>query len=369
MKRVYVNYYNSFQCIADRCPKTCCAGWQIEIDEASLQRYRDQGIVTVDYEEECFLQDMDKNCANLDERGLCKLILEHGEDILCQTCRMFPRHVEEFEGVREYSLSISCPEVARMVLESVDPVGFTTYEDGDVDEESYDPQEQVVAEHLHVLRAAMIPYAKERQWTFAQRAVRILELAQMYQEELDQMVLDGEDLATLDVEELIQEAWEMDERDEEGRALALNPKLHETIYAVMKEWEYTGNEFEQLVLEAEEILANQEEATLLEAEQTLRQQLQAAGIHFDVVLEQILVYFLYAYFCGACYDEYYYGQAQLAVAACLHIQDFCIAKIIKQGQIAMSDVIRYTYLYARELEHSIPNVLATEAYMDEHPLI
>ncbi len=32
-------YYDNFTCIADRCPATCCAGWQIVIDEKSLEKY------------------------------------------------------------------------------------------------------------------------------------------------------------------------------------------------------------------------------------------------------------------------------------------------------------------------------------------
>ena len=33
------NYYRKFQCTADRCPDTCCAGWQIVIDEETLEKY------------------------------------------------------------------------------------------------------------------------------------------------------------------------------------------------------------------------------------------------------------------------------------------------------------------------------------------
>ena len=33
------DYYNEFKCIAENCPDTCCAGWQIVIDEDSLQSY------------------------------------------------------------------------------------------------------------------------------------------------------------------------------------------------------------------------------------------------------------------------------------------------------------------------------------------
>ena len=33
-------FYKEFSCIAGSCPDTCCAGWQIMIDEKSLQKYR-----------------------------------------------------------------------------------------------------------------------------------------------------------------------------------------------------------------------------------------------------------------------------------------------------------------------------------------
>ena len=33
-------FYNEFSCIADACPDTCCAGWQIMIDHKSLKKYR-----------------------------------------------------------------------------------------------------------------------------------------------------------------------------------------------------------------------------------------------------------------------------------------------------------------------------------------
>ncbi|MBQ5386196.1 MAG: flagellin lysine-N-methylase, partial [Lachnospiraceae bacterium] len=116
MEYIYPTYYNNFHCIADACPKTCCAGWQIEIDEDALERYQQLQIDTVDFREAAFLQDEKKRCKNLDEHGLCRLIHAHGEEILCDTCRLFPRHTEVFDGVRELSLSISCPEVARMIL-------------------------------------------------------------------------------------------------------------------------------------------------------------------------------------------------------------------------------------------------------------
>ena len=51
-----------------------------------------------------------------------------GPDSLCRTCKMYPRHIEEFEGVREITLSLSCPEAARIILGKKNPVHFLSYE-------------------------------------------------------------------------------------------------------------------------------------------------------------------------------------------------------------------------------------------------
>ena len=29
----YPSYYDKFRCIAGACPNTCCAGWEIDIDD------------------------------------------------------------------------------------------------------------------------------------------------------------------------------------------------------------------------------------------------------------------------------------------------------------------------------------------------
>ena len=40
MKIVTPAYYKNFKCIAGACTDTCCAGWDINIDETSLERYQ-----------------------------------------------------------------------------------------------------------------------------------------------------------------------------------------------------------------------------------------------------------------------------------------------------------------------------------------
>lgn len=363
MKYIHPDYYDNFKCIADACPKTCCAGWQIEIDDESLNKYSSMKIDTIDYQEQAFFHDNKKRCLNLDENGLCKLITAHGPDILCHTCATFPRHMEEFENVREYSLSISCPEVARMILSTVEPISFNRSEDVTLDEEDYNPEEQAIYRLLSVLRNSFIDIAQDRTRTLDDRMGQILAIAKAFQEEIDFVLLGDGDIEDIDLETVLHAAH---------KPLDLTPEARHTLFDTMKDWEYTGDEFVDIINFSEEAIYNVPSGMSVDVDDiaaSMGSHLSSKNIHPNIIMEQILVYFIYAYFCGSAYDEYYFGQAQLSVATCIHIKDLMLAHYINTGSIDLADIIRFTYLYARELEHSIPNVLATEAYMDEHPLV
>ena len=363
MKYIHPDYYNNFKCIADVCPKTCCAGWQIEIDDKALAKYSSMNIDTVDYQEQAFFHDNRKRCLNLDENGLCKLITKHGPDILCRTCASFPRHIEEFENTREYSLSISCPEVARMILSTGEPISFTRSEDNTIDEEDYNPEEQTVYRLLSVLRDKFIFIAQDRTRPLNDRMGQILSIAKAFQDEIDFALLGDGDIEDIDLQSILQVKYS---------PLELSIDDVHTLFVSMKEWEYTGDEFVDILDSAEETLyKTSAESPYGNNDKigAMADHLSNKNIDLNIIMEQILVYFIYAYFCGSAYDEYYFGQAQLSVATCFHIRDLMLAQFIDTGVIDIEDIIKYTYLYARELEHSIPNILATEAYMDEHPLV
>ena len=96
------HYYDKFSCTAEQCPDTCCAGWQIVIDENSLEKYSnvsgDFGIRllnSINWREGIFEQ-YEKRCSFLNAENLCDIYKELGADALCDTCRLYPRHIEEF---------------------------------------------------------------------------------------------------------------------------------------------------------------------------------------------------------------------------------------------------------------------------------
>ena len=65
----------------------------------------------------------------MNDSNLCDLYTELGADALCDTCKNYPRHMEEFEGIREFSLSLSCPVAAQMILNREAPMEFYEEED------------------------------------------------------------------------------------------------------------------------------------------------------------------------------------------------------------------------------------------------
>ena len=76
------HYYKKFHCIASECPDTCCAGWQIMIDDKSLSKYRHfQGSFRnrlhndINWKEHAFRQ-YGHRCAFLNEENLCDMYIE-----------------------------------------------------------------------------------------------------------------------------------------------------------------------------------------------------------------------------------------------------------------------------------------------------
>ena len=155
------------------------------IDEASLDRYgKETGEFgtrlrnSVDWEEECFYQN-DRRCAFLNEENLCDLYKALGPDALCDTCRMYPRHTEEYEGLRELSLSLSCPEVAKMILSCKEPVHFVEEEDDA--EDDFEDFDFMMSSQLEDTRDVLFSILQDRSLPLTLRMAATEQLAERYQ--------------------------------------------------------------------------------------------------------------------------------------------------------------------------------------------
>lgn len=132
-------YWPLFQCIASKCEETCCAGWYIAIDEAAYKKYKrvkqpemrrrlDKEIVERknSVSKECMAKIKLKNnrCAFLGQDQLCDIYRNLGESYLSQTCRIYPRNINAVGEYLELSLTLSCPEAARIILLQQAPLTF-----------------------------------------------------------------------------------------------------------------------------------------------------------------------------------------------------------------------------------------------------
>ena len=130
MKTIAVGKYLDFQCLAGACPQTCCAGFRIRIDEKDYKRFEELEpewlqkdiLNSVQKREDgyYFCTDKQGNCAMLDEDGLCRIQRHTSEEVLCNTCRKYPRLVNTVEDCLYLSMAASCPVISEyLVKESV----------------------------------------------------------------------------------------------------------------------------------------------------------------------------------------------------------------------------------------------------------
>ena len=164
MKLYAPNYYPSFRCIADKCRHSCCIGWEIDIDPATREKYRqvpgafgarlnasiDAGEVS------SFRLGEQERCPMLNANGLCDLITALGEEHLCQICADHPRFRNFFTGRTEIGLGLCCEEAARLILTQESPMTLIPLED-DGDDAPL-PEEEV---ELLALREALIAHMQD----------------------------------------------------------------------------------------------------------------------------------------------------------------------------------------------------------------
>lgn len=141
MQVISPKYYQDFCCIADRCSHSCCIGWEIDIDSDTMQKYdalnSNIGITireSIDKDgTPHFRLCEEERCPHLDDRGLCKIILELGDGYLCDICREHPRFYNETPLGLEVGLGMACEEACRIILCSDDYDSMIVIGDEDID--------------------------------------------------------------------------------------------------------------------------------------------------------------------------------------------------------------------------------------------
>ncbi len=133
MKLYAPKYYTRFKCIADKCTHSCCVGWEINIDEKTLDKYEKlvdgYGIeikksISKGEQYSAFSLTDEERCPHLDSLGLCRIITHYGDSYLCDICREHPRFYNYNLHGEEVGVGMACEEAARIILTSDDYAEF-----------------------------------------------------------------------------------------------------------------------------------------------------------------------------------------------------------------------------------------------------
>lgn len=307
-------YFDEFKCLAGECPKTCCAGWAVVVDENSREKYNAMdGALGQRIRSEMAEDDGEfifplKNgrCPFLNDANLCDIQAETDEETLCRTCRMFPRFEYEFGLLRERGLSLSCPEAARLIMtaESMEFVseqtdeGITQY--NDIDSEQYMKLTGLRNELFKVLQNCGLTLAEK-------------------------------------VEAIVKTAAEM-----VGSATILRAEsLIGICLGICKQLESIDDEWDKLCAELDELRGNERVVAC-----------QVITEEAEKELENILFYYVYRYFLSAVFDGNEVGKLLISVF-CFYI--ILSAYTIRQPQTA-AERMELVCNISREVEHSQTNL-------------
>jgi len=324
------DYYDAFHCLASSCPRSCCIGWEVEIDDDTANTYGSiPGALGEDLRKQlqtdedgalCFPL-CGARCPFLDDENLCRIHRELGQEYTSITCQEHPRFMEEFGPLREISLSASCPEVARLLCVGDSPL---TFPESVLPAENDEPGDDWLDPLLAVRSAAFALLCDQTQ-PIRQRMACILALASKAQSLLDNDR--AEDLPLL------------------CDAPAVCPEIPESPHSLFP----AALDF----LASLEIL-EEDWVPLLAAAR------ERSGRLPDITMERLAEYFLFRWMLKAVNDGDLLGRVQLSIFSVLTVE---------QLSSCTDSVEEALYRFCREIEHCEENMDALlDAFLWEDAL-
>ena len=378
-------YYDRFRCIAGACSDSCCIGWEIDIDEEKEALYRKvPGALgqrmkrCIDWEEGHFiLQGKEERCPFLNQENLCDLILELGEESLCDICREHPRFYDWFDSLTEAGLGLCCEAAGRLVLAQEEPVRFVTEacpepedgaeagetETGEAEAREAETGEaearetkngeaeieevesgDVEAELLNILffaRDTAFAILQNREISIWDRLRRFMDYAEELQEMLEFGIL-----------EEIQEtaAYYRENPADEPEKPEMSADVYSGILKLCRALEPIDESWPEKLSDLEALAAQPE--LLKETKEALSKAVKDR----DYEYEHLAVYFVYRYFMKCRFDGDVRAKAAL-VLFCLYLIHLLDVETFRQnGSLSKEDRVQNAKLCSKEIEYSEENL-------------
>ena len=205
-------YMIEFKCVSSNCIDSCCAGWDINIDEDTYNKYEnstgelkgllDRKFIKNEDEYDSFnygfmvLKD-ENRCPFLNSNMLCDIHGGDGQENLCITCKSYPRVFNIVDNVYEKSGLPSCMEICTRAFLNKDKMEFVeSKEDIEeknieirriIDSEAFEGTESLL-QYFWDIRVVSINIMQDRSFSIEER----LNILNTFYEQIDGIYNSGE---------------------------------------------------------------------------------------------------------------------------------------------------------------------------------
>ena len=363
-------YYKDFKCIAGACTDTCCAGWDVDVDEASYKYYKSvkgsfgkrlKSVMVKSEEGGCTFTLNNGRCPFLNDENLCDLYIALGEENLCDTCAEFPRFINEYGNTREIGIAPSCITAGEIIFNYKDKLVFENTENDEFPK-TYNDIDPLTYIQLTSARKMAYSIVQNRAYTINDRCVLLLEFAKKIQKHLDS-----------ERDELIANVVNAFKDMDYQQSVLDNAKkkysgFDDTAYRYIYKYfdKFKGME-----------VINPDWFKVLEVNNEFMQDCDKNGMsdffnkmynEFDTYYEdrqfeyeQLLVYYVYRYFLDAVYDYNLVLKIKNGIVGYLILKQADVAKWYINGKqcgerkLSKAEQIDMAHLYSRQFEHSYSN--------------
>lgn len=346
------SYYKDFRCIASDCTENCCIGWEIDVDEQTLAYYKSLGtpfservcaaVAPADEGESAhFILDERERCPFLNERNLCEVYLNLGEEHMAQICTDHPRYYEWFAGGREDGVGLCCEAAAELILQKR---GYPQWDVTGEADEAPDELEQA----LFAMRDRLFAIVKpETPLSFDEKLDRLHLACCAMQSEYDDLLfpVEGEDGYAAEDSEDVPFRWSKMFWSE-----ACLKALAERLAAL----EINKDSWRTLLGEVHARIP-----------ELLARRADFLAYYKDKLYEydELLEYFLYRHFMKTLADDVLIEKVQFALIGASFIQLLDIYRWLTDGELTHWEQICICKAYSREIEYNEDNTEAVARFL------
>ncbi len=390
-------YYKDFKCIAGDCTDTCCAGWDVDVDEKSYRYYKSvkgefgnrlKSVMVPEKEGGCtFTLTEDKRCPFLNDKNLCDLYIALGEEHLCETCDEFPRFINEYGNVREIGIAPSCITAGKLMFADRQKMHFDEFEDGKPID-MYNDIDAFLYMQLCNARKLAFDIIDYEEFSVDEVCIILLEFARQIQKHMDN---ERDDLIASVVKRFKDKEYccnvvsscreklkkDNDRQREAGRAgvgsryIDAVSKFFDSfkgMEVINKDWLiYVDKEraFERNIkkLNKSDKIGNEVFNYTL-ADEMYRNALKGFKKYYkdkEYQFRQLLDYYVYRYFLDSVYDINLVLKIKNAVVGYLIVRQLDMVCWHENGNTEYDEHVDIAHLYSRQFEHSYTNF---EVYSD-----